>query len=82
MSSIRDETIQVIAESLGLEKIRDSVPQVLAPEVEFRMREIIDQALKFAAHAKRTELKPQDINDALKTRNLEVNRSTKKLLAY
>lgn len=72
MSVLRDELFVSIAESIGMEKLNSKVPTVLAPEVEYRMREIIDVASKFAQHGKRGKLTSRDINDALASRNIEV----------
>lgn len=44
----------------------------LAPDVEYRIREIIQESLKFVRHSRRTNLTTQDINSALKVKNVEV----------
>jgi hypothetical protein len=41
MSIIPKETIQVIAQSIGIHALPDEVASALAPEVEYRMREIM-----------------------------------------
>ena len=63
--------IEIIGQSIGIESLDRSLSNHLAPQIEFRLRELLDTALKFSTHAKRKTLTCQDINDALKSRNLE-----------
>ncbi|OQS05221.1 transcription initiation factor TFIID subunit 6 [Thraustotheca clavata] len=72
MSVLREESIAVIGQSIGLEKLKKGCASELAPEVEFRLREIIQDAIKFQTHARRETLTTRDINHALSTRNMEV----------
>ena len=43
----------------------------LAGDVEFRLHQIIQEAAKFMHHARRTKLKVEDIDYALKAKNIE-----------
>lgn len=43
----------------------------LASDTEYRVREIIQEAMKFMKHAKRDKLTTGDINAALRLRNVE-----------
>ncbi|OQR84460.1 transcription initiation factor TFIID subunit 6 [Achlya hypogyna] len=72
MSVLREESIAVIGQSLGLDNLRKGCASELAPEVEFRLREIIQDAIKFQRHARRETLTTRDINHALSARNMEV----------
>lgn len=40
MSLISKDSIQVVAQSLGISNLGDEVAQALAPDVEYRVREI------------------------------------------
>ncbi|WIA11018.1 hypothetical protein OEZ85_011172 [Tetradesmus obliquus] len=71
MSIIHPNTIKAIAQSVDIPKLSDEAAQTLAPDVEYRLREVVQEALKFAKHAKRTKLTTEDINDALRLRNVE-----------
>uniref|UniRef100_A0A383V8W2 TATA box binding protein associated factor (TAF) histone-like fold domain-containing protein n=1 Tax=Tetradesmus obliquus TaxID=3088 RepID=A0A383V8W2_TETOB len=71
MSIIHPNTIKAIAQSVDIPKLSDEAAQTLAPDVEYRLREVVQEALKFAKHAKRTKLTSEDINDALRLRNVE-----------
>lgn len=45
----------------------------LAQDVEYRTREIIQEAAKFMINAKRTKLTVEDVNYALQSRNVEAS---------
>lgn len=63
---------QSIAQSIGIEKLDWQVASTLAPDVEYNVRSVIQDALKFMTHAKRNTLTTHDINAALRVRNIEV----------
>ncbi len=66
------ESIQVIAQTIGISKLKEEIAQALASDVEYRIREIIQDAAKFMKHSKRTQLTTQDVNNALSQKNVEV----------
>lgn len=69
--SIHKESIQVIAQSLGMNKLKEDVCQAIANDVEYRLREILQEANKFMKHSKRKVLTSQDINYSLEIKNVE-----------
>ncbi|CAH0487472.1 unnamed protein product [Peronospora farinosa] len=71
MSLLRPEMLQVVAQSLGLDDLSDECVGNLLPEVELRVREVVQDALKFQRHSRRPQLDPTHINQALQARNLE-----------
>ncbi|KAL7683551.1 putative TATA box binding protein associated factor (TAF) [Plasmopara halstedii] len=71
MSLLRPETVQIVAQSLGLDNIGDDSIRELLPEVELRVREVVQDALKFQRHSRRPQLDSVHINQALQARNLE-----------
>ncbi|KAI5067137.1 hypothetical protein GOP47_0017665 [Adiantum capillus-veneris] len=71
MTILLKETIQVIAQSIGISNLSDEVAAALAPDVEYRMREIMQEAIKCMLHSKRTILTMDDVNSALQLRNVE-----------
>ncbi|GLI67285.1 hypothetical protein VaNZ11_011470 [Volvox africanus] len=71
MSFITPATVKAIALSVDVTRLTEEAAKALAPDVEYRLREIIQDALKFARHCKRTKLTTQDINNAMRLRNLE-----------
>ncbi|KAI8476880.1 MAG: TATA box binding protein associated factor-domain-containing protein [Monoraphidium minutum] len=71
MSFITPGTVQAIAHSLDIPQLSDEAARALAPDVEYRLREVIQEALKFAKHSKRLKLTTEDVNNALRLRNVE-----------
>eukprot|EP00013_Stygamoeba_regulata_P017234 CAMPEP_0177681514 /NCGR_PEP_ID=MMETSP0447-20121125/30761_1 /TAXON_ID=0 /ORGANISM="Stygamoeba regulata, Strain BSH-02190019" /LENGTH=534 /DNA_ID=CAMNT_0019190945 /DNA_START=109 /DNA_END=1713 /DNA_ORIENTATION=+ len=63
--------MKVIAESVGLGGLSDEVALAMASDVEYRLREVAQEALKFMRHGKRTRLTTADVNQALRLRNVE-----------
>lgn len=65
------DTVKDVAESLGLDGISDDVLKALAMDVEYRILEIIEQAVKFKRHSKTEVLSTEDITKALSVLNVE-----------
>ena len=45
-----------MAQICGVTRLNDEAKKALAPDVDYRLREIIQDAQKFARHGKRTRL--------------------------
>ncbi|MED6124548.1 hypothetical protein PIB30_059950 [Stylosanthes scabra] len=71
MSSVPKETIEVIAQSIGITNLSPDVAFALAPDLEYRIREIMQESIKCMRHSKRTILTADDVDSALALRNLE-----------
>ncbi|KAM7264034.1 hypothetical protein ACFE04_001717 [Oxalis oulophora] len=71
MSIVPKETIEVIAQSIGISDLSPEVALSLAPDVEYRMREIMQEAIKCMRHSRRTTLTTDDVDAALNLRNVE-----------
>ncbi|QLQ82085.1 hypothetical protein HG537_0G03400 [Torulaspora globosa] len=65
------DTVKDVADSLGIENTGDDVLKALAMDVEYRILEIIEQAVKFKRHSKREVLTTDDISKALRVLNVE-----------
>ncbi|CCE65015.1 hypothetical protein TPHA_0J01940 [Tetrapisispora phaffii CBS 4417] len=65
------DTVKDVAESLGVDNINEDVLKSLAMDVEYRILEIIEQAVKFKRHSKRDLLTTDDIAKALRILNVE-----------
>ena len=65
------DTVKDVADSLGIGNISDDVLRSLAMDVEYRILEIVEQAVKFKRHAKREILTTDDIARALRVLNVE-----------
>ncbi|KAK7288475.1 hypothetical protein RIF29_01935 [Crotalaria pallida] len=71
MSGVPKETIEVIAQSIGITNLSPDVALALAPDLEYRIREIMQESIKCMRHSKRTFLATEDVDSALALRNLE-----------
>lgn len=71
MNIVPKETIEVIAQSIGISNFAPDVAPALATDVEYRVREIMQEAIKCMRHSKRTILTVDDVDSALKLRNVE-----------
>ncbi|GAX80021.1 hypothetical protein CEUSTIGMA_g7460.t1 [Chlamydomonas eustigma] len=68
---ISHSSIEAIAESIDIKKLSVEAAKALSPDVDYRLREIIQDAQKFARHARRTRITTEDVNDAVRLRNFE-----------
>lgn len=59
------------AEALGISNLPDEVAKTLAMDIEYRIHEVVEQALKFMIHSKRTTVTAKDISAALRVLNVE-----------
>ncbi|XP_038887949.1 transcription initiation factor TFIID subunit 6-like isoform X1 [Benincasa hispida] len=71
MSIVPKENIEVIAQCVGINNLSPDVALAVAPDVEYRLREIMQEAIKCMRHSKRTTLTADDVDGALNLRNVE-----------
>ncbi|EOY12200.1 hypothetical protein QUC31_001698 [Theobroma cacao] len=71
MSNVPKEAIEVVAQSIGITNLSPDVALALAPDVEYRVREIMQEAIKCMRHSRRTVLTADDVDNALNLRNVE-----------
>lgn len=64
------DTVKDVADSLGV-NLPDEAARNLAMDVEYRIHEILETAIKFMRHSKRKLLTTNDINYSLKMLNIE-----------
>ncbi|KAK6459683.1 TATA-binding protein-associated factor [Scheffersomyces xylosifermentans] len=64
------DTVKDAAESLGI-NLPEEAAKNLAMDVEYRIHEILETAIKFMRHSKRKLLMTTDVNNALKVLNIE-----------
>lgn len=71
-SRLTAQCVLVIAQSIShLPAITESAANALIPDAEFRIRQIVQDAIKFRNHSKRRFLSTNDINFALRVRNAD-----------
>lgn len=71
MSIWNPENIKDVAESVGIPSLSEDLVQNLARDVEYRLAQVLEEALKFMRHSKRTILSTQDVSQALRVLNVE-----------
>lgn len=59
------ESVRVVADSVGV-ALEPDVAEALAPDVEYRLREVVQEACKFMRHSRRRVLSTEDVNAALR----------------
>lgn len=70
-TTLSQESIKVIAETIGIPNLPDEAAKELAEDVSYRLKIIIQDAAKFMFHAKRQKLSTTDIDAALKAKGIE-----------
>ncbi|KIV86438.1 hypothetical protein PV11_02050 [Exophiala sideris] len=65
------DTVKDVAESVGIINLNKEVNQALCRDVEYRISQVLQEALKFMKHARRTILWSQDISQALRVLDIE-----------
>lgn len=66
-TSISDETFQALSQALKI-PLAPTCCQILAPNSEFYIREVIQLSKTFMRHSKRTHMLPDDLDRAIKAR--------------
>lgn len=65
------ESIRMMAESVGISGLNEEIVHLLNADMEFRLKEIVQDAIKFTTRAKRRKMSPSDIDCALRVKNIE-----------
>ena len=65
------DSMKMIAEANGISNLSDEAGKLLAEDVTFRVKCILQEAEKFSGHGKRKKLATGDIDFALKNLNIE-----------
>ena len=71
MSVWNPDNIKDVAESLGITSLNDDVLQGLSSDIEYRLAQVLEEALKFMRHSKRSTLSTQDVAQALRVLDIE-----------
>lgn len=71
MSVWNPDNIKDVADSVGIPSLSEQVLQALTSDVEFRISQVLEEALKFMRHSKRSVLTTQDIAQALRVLDIE-----------
>lgn len=65
------DTVKDVAESVGILNLNKDVNQALCRDVEYRISQVLQEAIKFMKHGRRTILWSQDISQALRVLDIE-----------
>ena len=65
------ESIKFAVESVGYDKPTDDVLQYLADNITFKVKSVIQEAIKFQHNSKRKKMTTSDIDNALRIKNIE-----------
>ena len=71
MSVWNPENIKDVAESIGIATLTDEATRALTSDIEYRLSQVLEEAMKFMRHGKRTTLTTQDIAQALRVLDVE-----------
>ncbi|KAI9740539.1 MAG: hypothetical protein M1834_005120 [Cirrosporium novae-zelandiae] len=71
MSLWNPENAKDVAESVGIASLNPDVAENLARDVDYRLAQILENALQFMRHGRRTVLSTQDISNALRVLEIE-----------
>ncbi|KAI5270361.1 hypothetical protein KEM52_005174, partial [Ascosphaera acerosa] len=71
MSLWSADNIRDVAEAVGISHLDDEVTENLARDVEYRISQVLEEALKFMRHAKRATMTTQDVAQALRLLDVE-----------
>eukprot|EP00762_Andalucia_godoyi_P002623 ANDGO_03311.mRNA.1 Transcription initiation factor TFIID subunit 6 len=71
MSYLPKDIIQVIAQQSGIPSLDDEIARRIAPDVEFRVRDLLSDAMKRMRASKRRVLLPADISSAIRAKNVD-----------
>ena len=71
MSVWNPDNIRDVAESVGVAALTDEVLHALSSDVEYRLSQVLEEALKFMRHSRRTTLSTQDITQSLRVLDVE-----------
>jgi transcription initiation factor TFIID subunit 6 len=70
-TQLSQESIKVIAESIGVSNLSDLASKEIADDISYKLKQIVQDGMKFMHHAKRTRLCLSDVDSSLKIRNIE-----------
>merc|ERR1719354_1426540 len=70
MSVFGKNLVQQIGESLGIQASND-VCAILSEDAEYRLRQVLNESVKFMRHSKESKLSHLHVNSALKVKNCQ-----------
>ncbi|XP_050408813.1 transcription initiation factor TFIID subunit 6 [Patella vulgata] len=71
VGSLTMESMKAISESVAIHGIADQAAGFLADDCTYRMKQIVQESIKFMQHGKRRKLTTNDFDMALRVKNIE-----------
>ena len=71
MSIWNPDNVKDVAESVGIASLGDDVLAAIGSEVHYRLGQVLEEALRFMRHSRRTTLSTNDISCALRALDVE-----------
>ena len=71
MSVWNPDNVRDVGESVGISTLNDEVLGAMSSDVEYRLSQVLEEALKFMRHSRRNTLTTQDITQALRILDVE-----------
>ena len=65
------ESIKMMGESVGVTNLSEDVATTLAEDMEYRLKEIVQDGVKFMRHSKRKRMRCSDFDCAMRAKNVE-----------
>ena len=65
------DNVKDVAESVGISSLRPDVSNALCRDIEYRLSQVLEEAIRFMKHSKRTVLFTEDISSALRVLDVE-----------
>lgn len=70
-SHLTSESVKVISEQVGIVGLPDDAAQYLAADCTYRVKQLVQEAIKFSGHRKGQKLSTSDFDQALRLKNVE-----------
>ena len=65
------DSIKMMGEGVGVSAISEDVATTMAEDLEYRLKEIVQDGMKFMRHSKRRRLQCSDLDCAMRAKNVE-----------
>ena len=68
---LNHESVKAAAESVGINNISEEASSLLAEDATYRIKQVLQEAVKFMTHGRRNRLSTADLDHSLKSLNVE-----------
>jgi len=68
---LKHESVKAAAESMGINNLSEEAASLLAEDATYRIKQVLQEAVKFMSHGRRNRLSTADLDHSLKSLNVE-----------